>query len=350
MSAQLSGTKKRHSTPGEAGAPLVQLRAVYKAFPLQQRLLGRSRHWVYAVNGVDLQLTPGRTVGLVGESGSGKSTVGKLICRLELPDSGQVLYDGQDVTRFRGAALRAYHRQVQMVFQNPYAALNPRKRVDSMLREVLKVHRLAGRSQMEERLVQLLEQVGLPAESRHRFPFEFSGGQRQRLCIARALAVEPRVLVCDEPVSALDVSIQAQILHLLKTIQQKNQLAMLFISHDLSVVYHMCNEVLIMYLGKIVERGAAERIFSQPLHPYTRALLSAIPVAEPGRKRERIVLHGEIPSATRRPPGCPFYSRCPQRLPHCQTEFPPAHSPQTGHTVWCWLYREGHQPIRMDQS
>ncbi len=323
---------------GGSESSLLQVQGVHKAFPLEQRLVGRPRHWVYAVNGVDLQLEAGRTVGLVGESGSGKSTVGKLICRLELPDRGQVLYAGRDVSRLQGPALRRYHRQVQMVFQNPYGALNPRKRVDSMLREVLKVHQLAGRREREARVVQLLEQVGLPADSRHRFPFEFSGGQRQRLCIARALAVEPTLLVCDEPVSALDVSIQAQILHLLKQIQQKNHLAMLFISHDLSVVYHMCDEVLIMYLGQIVERGKVEHIFSRPMHPYTRALLSAIPTPQPTGKRERLVLRGEIPSATRKPSGCPFYSRCPERMPHCQAQFPSAHRPQAGHTVWCWLY------------
>lgn len=321
-----------------ATTPIIEINDLWKRFPLDQKLIGSPKHFVHAVNGVSMALHPGRTVGLVGESGCGKSTVGKLICRLETPDEGQIRYRGKDVSGYSGNELMDYHRDVQIIFQNPYTSLNPRQRVGSMLKEIYSVHKLCKPSEIGDKITQVLEDVGLPPDSRTRYPFEFSGGQRQRLCIARALTVQPRVIICDEPVSALDVSIQAQILRLLKSLQEQYTLAYLFISHDLSVVYHVCDEVLIMYMGKIVERGPVEQIFKNPAHPYTKALLSAIPVPDPQSGRKHIILSGEIPSPTKIPPGCPFYSRCSQRMDVCKESFPPKHTIGPEQETHCWLY------------
>lgn len=323
---------------GFSSSPILEITDLHKRFPLDQKLIGSPRHFVYAVNGVSLNLHAGRTVGLVGESGCGKSTVGKLICRLETPDEGSIHFEGKNIREYSSGEQMDYHRQVQIIFQNPYTSLNPRQRVGSMLREIFRVHKLSGNSEIEEEISRVLEAVGLPPDSRHRYPFEFSGGQRQRLCIARALTVQPKAVVCDEPVSALDVSIQAQILRLLKNLQEQYNLAYLFISHDLSVVYHICDEVLIMYLGKIVERGPVEQIFKNPAHPYTKALLSAIPVPDPKSGRRHIILSGEIPSPTRIPPGCPFYSRCGQRMEICKDSPPPRRQVGPQQETECWLY------------
>jgi len=321
-----------------ASSPILEVAGLHKRFPLDQKLIGAPKHFIYAVNGVSLRLHPGCTVGLVGESGCGKSTIGKLICGLETPDSGQIRFRGKDISRHSSAEKMAYHRRVQIIFQNPYTSLNPRRRAGRMLEEIFRVHRLCDPAEIEKKISEILEAVGLPPESRQRYPFEFSGGQRQRLCIARALAVQPEAIVCDEPVSALDVSIQAQILRLLKKLQKEYNLAYLFISHDLSVVYHVCDEVLIMYLGRIVERGPVEQIFKNPAHPYTKALLSAVPLPDPASGRKRIILSGEIPSPTRIPPGCPFYSRCSQRMEVCENSPPPARQVGPGQETHCWLY------------
>ncbi len=319
-------------------SPILQADRIEKRFPLEHKLIGRSRSFIYAVNGVSFRLQRGKTLGLVGESGCGKSTVGRLICALDQPDRGEIRFKGASLADMDRAAAKAYHRQVQMIFQNPYTALNPRLRVGQMLEEILKVHQLSAPNHLAERVEQCLVDVGLPAENRHRYPFEFSGGQRQRLCIARALAVQPEVIVCDEPVSALDVSIQAQILKLLQTLQEQYQLAYLFISHDLSVIYHVCDEVCIMYLGKIVEQGPVDQVFRSAAHPYTRALLSAIPTPDPKARRKRIILSGEIPSPSQPPRGCPFFSRCPERLERCRQEPPPRHHLRHDHFSDCWLH------------
>lgn len=321
-----------------ASSPVLEVAGLHKRFPLDRKLIGVPKHFIYAVNGVSLQLHAGRTVGLVGESGCGKSTIGKLICGLETPDAGQIRFRGEEVSRYSSTEKMVYHRRVQIIFQNPYTSLNPRQRIGRMLEEIFRVHRLCDPAEIEKRVCSILEAVGLPPESRQRYPFEFSGGQRQRLCIARALSVQPEVIVCDEPVSALDVSIQAQILRLLKQLQKEYNLAYLFISHDLSVVYHVCDEVLIMYLGRIVERGPVEQIFKNPAHPYTKALLSAVPIPDPHSGRKRIILSGEIPSPTRIPPGCPFYSRCSQRMEVCENAPPPTRQVGPGQEVHCWLY------------
>lgn len=318
--------------------PILSVTNLHKRFPLDEKLLGKPRHFIYAVNGVSFQLYPGQTVGLVGESGCGKSTIGKLLCKLEEPDEGEIVFREKDISLFSGAEKKQYHRAVQMIFQNPYTSLNPRQRVERSLREIYRVHRFVEKNEIQRRISEVLSSVGLPEESRFRYPFEFSGGQRQRLCIARALSVQPEVIVCDEPVSALDVSIQAQILRLLIELQEQFNLTYLFISHDLSVVYHICDVVLIMYMGKIVERGSVEVVFRNPAHPYTRALLSAIPVPDPHSGRKHIVLSGEIPSPTRIPPGCPFFSRCSQRLPICEEHPPPRVSLPGGQEVCCWLH------------
>ncbi len=319
--------------------PILSTIDIHRRFPLDRRLFGTPKHFLYAVNGVSLALTPGKTIGLVGESGSGKSTVGKMICSLEHPDAGDIRYREKSILDGDAAAKQEYHRTVQMIFQNPYTSLNPRQRVSRIFREIFHVHKLAQKQEVDDRIADILEQVGLPAETAGRYPFEFSGGQRQRLCIARALTVDPEVVVCDEPVSALDVSIQAQILQLLEALQNEKQLAYLFISHDLSVVYHICDEVLIMYMGRIVERGPVRTIFDAPAHPYTKALISAIPVPDPETKRKRIILSGEIPSARERHPGCAFYSRCASRMDVCQTETPPLIKLADGHEAECWLHK-----------
>ncbi len=321
-------------------APILSVNKLHKRFPLEKKLFGESRQHIYAVNGVSFQLHRGRTTGLVGESGCGKSTVGKLICKLEAPDRGSILFNGEDIHTFSRGRNLDYHRRVQMIFQNPYTSLNPRQRIERGLSEIFRVHQICDKAEIPEKVNRVLSSVGLSEESRRRYPFEFSGGQRQRLCIARALTVQPEVIVCDEPVSALDVSIQAQILHLLRELQEKYHLTYLFISHDLSVVYHICDDVLIMYMGIIVERGPVEIIFHQPAHPYTEALLSAIPIPDPQTRRKRIILSGEIPSPTELPQGCPFFSRCSRRKSICEQQMPPKRSLENGHEVSCWLYEE----------
>jgi oligopeptide/dipeptide ABC transporter ATP-binding protein len=274
---------------------------------------------VRAVDGISFTIPRGKTLSLVGESGSGKTTCGRAILRLIEPTSGVVNFDGIDVTKLPRRELREVRKRMQIIFQDPYGSLNPRMTVYSMLSEILRVHRLAPRAKRRDRVIELLELVGLSPEAADRYPHEFSGGQRQRLGVARALAVEPDLIVADEPVSALDVSIQAQILNLLEDLQQKLGLTYLFIGHDLSVVRHISDFVAVMYLGRIVEYGATEDIFERTVHPYTRALLSAVPVPNPDGKEQRIILTGDVPSPLRPPPGCHFHPRCPDAQPSCKT-------------------------------
>ena len=294
-------------------APLLDVRDLVVRFDRRQGWFGKTER-VQAVNGVSLALQRGETLGLVGESGCGKTTLARAVLRLIEPDGGSVRFDGHDVLALKPAPMRALRRRMQIVFQDPYSSLNPRMRVGTAIREGLEIHRIAEGAAADRRVAELLDEVGLPASAASQYPHAFSGGQRQRIGIARALAVEPELIVCDEPVSALDVSVQAQVLNLLADLQQRRGLSYLFISHDLAVVRHLAPRVAVMYLGRIVEEGSADAIFTDARHPYTRALLSAIPTPDPKASRARIVLSGEPPSPVRPPSGCPFHPRCPHPM------------------------------------
>jgi oligopeptide/dipeptide ABC transporter ATP-binding protein len=328
------------STPTpDVATPLVELRGVSKhfaakvAWPREDvaphvrvwRALTRMNASVRAVEQVSLAIRGGETLGLVGESGCGKSTLGRTVLRLLDPTAGAILFDGQDITRMPQATLRPLRRRMQMIFQDPYASLNPRMTVGATVGEPLEIHRLATtRAQREQRVAELLARVGLRPDAAHRYPHEFSGGQRQRIGIARALAVSPEFIVCDEPISALDVSIQAQIVNLLQDLQAADKLTYLFISHDLKIVQHICDRVAVMYLGRVVELADAASLYRKPHHPYTQALMSAVPVPDPAARRTRIILQGDVPSPMRPPSGCAFHPRCPvkDKPVACTTEVP----------------------------
>ncbi|MFM1922082.1 MAG: hypothetical protein RLZZ303_3716 [Candidatus Hydrogenedentota bacterium] len=315
--------------------PLLRVERLCKHFPVTAGVLGRPVGAVRAVEDVSFTLNRGETLSLVGESGSGKTTTGRCILRLIEPTSGSVHFDGRDLLDMPAAQLRATRKRMQIIFQDPYSSLNPRMTVQSVLMEAMAVHGLHDRATRRDRVRELLELVGLPREAADRYPHEFSGGQRQRIGVARALAVEPDLIIADEPVSALDVSIQAQVVNLLKDLQQRLGVAYLFIGHDLSVVRHISHRVAVMYLGRIVEMGPVEEIFERPAHPYTRALLSAVPVPEPGRKRTAQVLQGDVPSPMNPPAGCPFHPRCPEAEARCSSALPPAIALSPGHAAAC---------------
>jgi oligopeptide/dipeptide ABC transporter ATP-binding protein len=309
-----------------------------KHFVATRSAFGRPLTTVKAVDGVSFTLRPGETLALVGESGCGKSTVGRLVMRLIEPTAGRILIDGADVTALGERDFRPFRRRVQLIFQDPFASLNPRMTVGDILAEPLMLHDIVPSSERKRRVTELLEQVGLPGYHAARYPHEFSGGQRQRIVIARALAVEPKIMICDEPVSALDVSIRAQILNLLKELQARLGLAYIFISHDLSVVKHIADRIAVMYLGRIVETGPADAIFTDPRHPYTRALLSAIPVASPEAKRERRILQGDVPSPINPPTGCHLHPRCPYAGELSRTQRPALDDDGAGHATACHFW------------
>jgi peptide/nickel transport system ATP-binding protein len=335
---------------------LLEVRNLKKYFPVRGGLLRRVVNQVRAVDDVSFTIDRGKTLGLVGESGCGKSTLGRAVLRLHEPTAGEVVLDGKPVTGIAAELLRQRRREMQIVFQDPYASLNPRRTILETVREPLDVHRIGTRAERRRRVEELIELVGLRTRILSRYPHEFSGGQRQRIGIARALALDPKLIVADEAVSALDVSVQAQVLNLIADLQRRLQVSFLFISHDLAVVQQVSHDVAVMYLGRLVETGPAERIHAEPKHPYTRALFSAVPVPDPRHKSRRIVLPGDVPSPAHPPPGCPFQTRCPEVMSVCRQAMPATvdvGAAGTPHRVACHLYTspgpndsvEGNRPI-----
>jgi oligopeptide/dipeptide ABC transporter ATP-binding protein len=321
-----------------ANGNLVEVKNLKKFFPVRSHFFSREKAFVQAVGGVNLSIRRGETLGLVGESGCGKSTLGRLILRLEEPTEGQIFFENEDILQYDSQRLRLLRRQMQIIFQDPYSSLNPRKTVGSIIGEPLIIHHIGPKKEREERVSELMEVVGLRPEHMNRYPHEFSGGQRQRIGIARALALNPKLIIADEPVSALDVSIQAQVLNLLEDLQKEFHLAYLFIAHDLSVVEHISDRVAVMHLGRLAELAQSEDLYRSPKHPYTQALLSANPVPDPALERKRIILQGEVPSPIHPPSGCNFHTRCPYKFDPCPQEVPQFKEIEPQHWVACYLY------------
>lgn len=321
----------------ELPKPLLEVNGLKKYFPVKNPM-GKLEAQVKAVNDVSFRLYEGQTFGLVGESGCGKSTIGRTLLRLIDPTEGQALYQNKDIFQLSGKELRDMRQQLQMVFQDPYSSLNPRKRIGSTVEEPLTIHQIGTKAERSERVMEILDKVGLRPDHYYRYPHEFSGGQRQRIGLARALIVNPKVVICDEPVSALDVSIQSQIINLLRRLQEELKLTYLFIAHDISVIRHISDRIGVMYLGKMVEEASTESLFANPLHPYTQALLSSVPLPKPQANRERIILRGEIPSPMNPPSGCIFHTRCLYAMDICKNEIPESREIATGHFVSCHLH------------
>jgi oligopeptide transport system ATP-binding protein len=323
---------------------LIEVKDLFKYFPIHAGLMSRHVADVRAVDGVSFRIEEGETLGLVGESGSGKTTIGRLLLRLLPATKGEVIFESRDVLAMNRNEIRRLRRSIQIIFQDPFASLNPRMSIGEIIAEPLRIHGIASGKAVDERVQELLSLVGLQPYHANRYPHEFSGGQRQRVGVARALAVDPRFIVCDEPVSALDVSIQAQVINLLEDLQKKFKLTYLFIAHDLSVVRHISTRVAVMYVGKIVELADRDALYERPMHPYTQALLSAIPIPDPvlEKRRKRIVLTGDIPSPVNPPPGCRFHTRCPVAFERCKIEEPPLREYAPGHFAAChWVEEHG---------
>jgi len=316
---------------------LLEVRNLKKYYPVKTGVFQRVSDHVLAVDDVSFYVKSGETLGLVGESGCGKTTIGRTVLRLTDPTAGEVLFDGKDLLKLKGEELKAARRDMQIIFQDPYSSLDPRVRIGDSVMEGLEIHKIGDKKDRYQMAVDMLKKVGLEEYHSRRYPHEFSGGQRQRIGIARALALNPRFIVCDEPVSALDVSIQSQVLNILKDLQKEFGLTYLFIAHNLGVVEHISNRVAVMYLGKMVELADRDELFRNPLHPYTRALMSAIPIPNPRLKRERIILKGDVPSPLNPPKGCRFHPRCPIAEAHCAEEEPQMIEKNPGHSVACWL-------------
>ena len=324
-------------TDKKIGSDLIEVRNLKKYLPVRGGVLQRVVDWVKAVDDVSFTIRTGETLGLVGESGCGKTTVGRSILRLIEPTAGEVCYEGRDVVSLDNGDMKSIRRHMQIIFQDPYASLDPRVQIGDTVMRGLNIHKIGSKSERWDKMIDAMERVGLRDYHARRFPHEFSGGQRQRIGIARALVLEPEFIVCDEPVSALDVSIQSQVLNLLSDLQEDLKLTYLFISHDLSVVEHISHRVAVMYLGKIVELASKDKLFSNPLHPYTKALMSAIPIADPRAKKERVILKGDVPSPLNPPTGCRFHPRCPIAVEKCSQEEPPFREVSPDHWVACWL-------------
>ena len=322
----------------DANGNLVEVKDLKKFFPVRASFLSRTKTFVQAVAGVNLTIRSGETLGLVGESGCGKSTLGRLILRLEEPTEGHIFFEGEDITQYDSGRLRQLRRQMQIIFQDPYSSLNPRKTIGSIIEEPLIIHKIGTRKERQEKVLNLIQVVGLRPEHINRYPHEFSGGQRQRIGIARAQALNPKLIIADEPVSALDVSIQAQVLNLLEDLQDEFHLTYLFIAHDLHVVEHISDRVAVMHLGRIAELSESDDLYRSPKHPYTQALLSANPIPDPTLERKRIILQGEVPSPINPPPGCNFHTRCPHRFEPCDQEVPQLKEIEPNHWVACYLY------------
>lgn len=336
----MSADKNLTPTEQEARKYILEVEHLKKYFPVEKDLLGRPTRFLKAVDDVSFQLERGKTIGIVGESGCGKTTMGRSILKLHEITDGKVIFDGTDITKFNRNQMRPYRKRMQIIFQDPYSSLSPRQNIGNIIGEAVKVHGIVPANQHREYILSVMEKCGLMSHFYDRYPHEFSGGQRQRICIARAVALQPELIICDEPVSALDVSIQAQIINLLKDMQQDMQLTYVFISHDLSVVEHISDEVGVMYLGSMVEKGAKKDIFANPLHPYTKALFSAIPYPDPRVKMNRVLLKGDIPSPSNPPKGCKFHTRCEKCMDVCGKLPPVYREVSDGHCVACHLYGE----------
>ena len=329
---------------------LLEVRNLKKYYSVTSGFLNKDRRSVKAVDGINLSVKQGEILGIVGESGCGKSTLGRSILRLIEPTSGEVIFEGTNICGLKKEEMRLKRREMQIVFQDPGASLNPRLTVGEIIGEPLEVFHICEGKEKEERIYKLMDLVGINRAYINRFPHEFSGGQRQRLGIARALAVNPKLIICDEPVSALDVSIRAQVLNLIKELKDKLNLTYIFISHDLSVVHHICDRVAVMYLGRVVEIADKKQIYENPVHPYTKALLSAIPMPDPEVKRERIILQGDVPNPADPPSGCHFHKRCPYAKKECSETVPPFVTVEPGHQVLCWLAEEQQSETKHEEK